>query len=133
MRIQTILNRVEKFKSFVSGQARLDERGDGPALVVALEPRRNSRPYCSGCGRRGPAYDCLEERRFEFVPVSGGRGLPGLPDAASGLQPMWGDGRAGAGVRWQGPTNDDLPLVPFDLGQAAESERGRLDLPHVVG
>src|SRR5512135_515777 len=63
----------------------------------------------------------------------GGRGLPGLPDAARGLQPMWGDGRAGAGVRWQGPTNPDLPLVPFDLGQAAESERGRLDLPHVVG
>ena len=71
MRIQTILNRVEKFQSFVSGEARLEERGDGPALVVALEPRRNSRPYCSGCGRRGPAYDRLEERRFEFVPVWG--------------------------------------------------------------
>jgi transposase len=71
MRIQTILNRVEKFKSFVYGGAHLEERGDGPALVVAMESRRNSRPFCSGCGRRGPAYDRLEERRFEFVPVWG--------------------------------------------------------------
>jgi hypothetical protein len=34
MRIQTILNRVEKFKSFVYGEARLEERDDGPALVL---------------------------------------------------------------------------------------------------
>jgi transposase len=71
MRIQTILNRVEKFKSFVYGEARLEEHDGGPALVVRVRPRRNSQPYCSGCGRRGPAYDRLEERRFEFVPVWG--------------------------------------------------------------
>jgi transposase len=71
MRIQTILNRVEKFKSFVYGQAHLEERDDGPALVVRMRPRKDSRPYCSGCGRRGRAYDRLEERRFEFVPVWG--------------------------------------------------------------
>jgi transposase len=71
MRIQTILNRVEKFKSFAYGEACLEERGDGPALVVQVRPRSNSRPYCSGCGRRGPAYDRLEERRFEFVPLWG--------------------------------------------------------------
>jgi transposase len=71
MRIQTILNRVEKFQSFVYGEARLEEHDDGPALVVRVRPRSNSQPYCSGCGRRGPAYDRLEERRFEFVPVWG--------------------------------------------------------------
>jgi len=71
MRVQTILNRVEKFKSFVYGEARLEERDDGPALVVRMESRSNSRPFCSGCGRRGPAYDRLEERRFEFVPLWG--------------------------------------------------------------
>jgi transposase len=71
MRIQTILNRVEKFKSFSYGRASLEERHDGPALVVQVRPRKNSRPYCSGCGRRGPAYDRLESRRFEFVPVWG--------------------------------------------------------------
>jgi transposase len=71
MRIQTILNRVEKFQSFAYREACLEERGDGPALVVQVRPRSNSRPYCSGCGRRGPAYDRLEERRFEFVPLWG--------------------------------------------------------------
>jgi transposase len=71
MRIQTILNRVEKFKSFSYGRASLEEHGDGPALVVQVRPRKNSRPFCSGCGRRGPAYDRLQSRRFEFVPVWG--------------------------------------------------------------
>jgi transposase len=71
MRIQTILNRVEKFKSFVYGDARFEEQEDGPVLVVQVKSRKNSQPYCSGCGRRGPAYDRLEERRFEFVPLWG--------------------------------------------------------------
>ena len=71
MRIQTILNRVEKFKSFVYGKANLEEGVDCPALVVRIHPRKNNRPQCSGCGRPGPAYDRLEERRFEFVPIWG--------------------------------------------------------------
>lgn len=71
MRIQTILNRVEKFKSFVYGQCRLEERDAGPALVVQVLPRKNGRPSCSGCGRPGPAYDRLDERQFEFVPPWG--------------------------------------------------------------
>jgi transposase len=71
MRIQTILNRVEKFKSFVYRSVRLEEQDDGPALVVKVEPRRNNRPVCSGCGKIGPAYDHMEERRFEFVPIWG--------------------------------------------------------------
>jgi hypothetical protein len=71
MRIQTLLNRVEKFNSFVYGAARLAEHDDGPVLVVQMEPRTNSRVFCSGCGRPGPVYDRLEPRRFEFVPVWG--------------------------------------------------------------
>lgn len=71
MRIQTILNRVEKFKSFVYDEASLEEHDDGPALVVNVRPRKNGNPYCSGCGRRGRVYDRLEERRFEFVPLWG--------------------------------------------------------------
>jgi hypothetical protein len=71
MRIQTILNRVEKCESFVYRGAVMEERDDGPALVVRLEPRKNSRPFCSNCGRRGSTYDRLEERRFEFVPIWG--------------------------------------------------------------
>ena len=71
MRIQTILNRVEKFKSFVYDKADLEERVGGPALVVQVLPRKNSLPYCSGCYRRGRTYDHLKERRFEFVPLWG--------------------------------------------------------------
>jgi transposase len=71
MRIQTIFNRVEKFKSFVYDKARLEERDDGPALVVQIRSRSNSRPFCSGCGQRGPVYDRLEERHFAFVPFWG--------------------------------------------------------------
>ncbi len=71
MRIQTILNRVEKFKSFVYGECRMEESEDGPALFVQMRPRKNSRVFCSGCGRPGRAYDRLEERRFEFVPIWG--------------------------------------------------------------
>ncbi len=36
MRIQTILNRVEKFKSFVYGECRMEESEDGPALFVQM-------------------------------------------------------------------------------------------------
>ena len=71
MRIQTILNRVEKFKSFAYGEARLEERDGGPAVIVQVLPRTNGKPCCSGCGRPGAAYDRLEERHFEFVPVWG--------------------------------------------------------------
>ena len=71
MRIQTILNRVEKFKSIVYGEASFEVYDDGPALVVQMKPRRNSRVLCSGCGRPGRAYDRLDERRFEFVPLWG--------------------------------------------------------------
>jgi transposase len=71
MRIQTILNRVEKFKSFVYRHTSWVEHDSGAALVVRIEPRKNYRPICSRCGESGPAYDRLEERRFEFVPVWG--------------------------------------------------------------
>jgi transposase len=71
MRIQTILNRVEKFKSFVYGRVSFEEDKGSPVVVVELQPRKNSRPLCSGCGRPSPVYDRLEERRFEFVPLWG--------------------------------------------------------------
>ncbi len=47
MRIQTILNRVEKFKSFVYGRVSCEEDEGRPIVVVELQPRKNSRPLCS--------------------------------------------------------------------------------------
>ena len=71
MRIQTILNRVENFKPFVVGSARLEEHDGSPALVIQMESRKNGGAFCSGCGRPGPVYDRLKGRRFEYVPLWG--------------------------------------------------------------
>jgi transposase len=66
MLVKTILNRVQKFKSFVYGAVRFVEGGGAPALEVEVHARANSGPVCSGCGRSGPGYDRLAARRFEF-------------------------------------------------------------------
>lgn len=69
MQLKTILNRVERNKSFVYGKATWVERSERLAIEIELHPRANSRPVCSGCGRPGPGYDRLSKRRFEFVPL----------------------------------------------------------------
>ncbi len=93
---------TSKFKSFTYGDAQLVvEQDGGPALVVQMVARKNSRPYCSGCLKRGRPYDRLEERRFQVRPVVGNPRLPGLPDASRGCQRCgvtveivpWGDGK----------------------------------------
>ena len=70
MHIKTILNRIEKQPGFVYDRCELREN-DRLTLEVTLRPRRGSRPICSGCGRKGPGYDVLPQRRFEFVPLWG--------------------------------------------------------------
>jgi transposase len=71
MQLKTILNRVQKFKSFVYGAVHWIEGTSVPTLEVEIQPRSNSRPACSGCGQRRPGYDRLPERRFEFIPMWG--------------------------------------------------------------
>lgn len=69
MQLKTILNRVQKFKSFVYGDiVWLDTHDDRLALLIQVLARANSKPICSGCGRSGPGYDTLPPRMFEFVP-----------------------------------------------------------------
>jgi len=67
MQLQTILNHVEKQKGFVYDA--ICWNNDHTALLVSLRPHGRSRPICSNCGRKGPGYDTLAERRFEFVPL----------------------------------------------------------------
>ena len=69
MQIKTILNRIQKFKSFVYGTVRLVEGSTIPTLEVEIQSRSNSRPVCSGCGRKRPGYDRSPERLFEFIPM----------------------------------------------------------------
>jgi len=71
MQLNTILNRVEPFKSFVYGKARWAEGTERPTLEVEVHARKNGRAICSVCGRPRPGYDRLPERRFEFVPLWG--------------------------------------------------------------
>jgi len=65
MQLKTILNRVHPIKGFVYEKVRVVEA----AIEVEVRSRTRSRAYCSGCGRRGPTYDHLPERRFAFVPL----------------------------------------------------------------
>jgi transposase len=67
MQLQTILNAIEKQKGFVYDSIRWNDHKS--ALLVSLRPHGRSRPICSGCGCKGPGYDSLAERRFEFVPL----------------------------------------------------------------
>ncbi|HEY2837787.1 MAG TPA: ISL3 family transposase [Pirellulales bacterium] len=69
MQLQTILNRVERHKSFVYGTPRWDDNTPRPTLEVPIRSRANGRPICSGCGQPRPGYDRLPPRRFEFVPL----------------------------------------------------------------
>jgi len=71
MQLKTILNHVEKHKSFVYGKVRWQRIQGAPSLQIRIRPRRGSRPICAGCGRRGPQYDRLPPRRFQFVPLWG--------------------------------------------------------------
>lgn len=69
MQLKTILNRLQKFPSFVYDRITWDEQGGG--LRVRIVPRAGSRPVCSGCGRRRRGYDRQPMRGFEFVPLWG--------------------------------------------------------------
>jgi len=69
MQLKTILNRVERNKSFVYGKVTWVQKAARPTLEVQILPRANGRPVCSGCGQPGPGYDRLPPRRFEFVPL----------------------------------------------------------------
>jgi len=69
MLLKTILNRVQPHKSFVYHKVKMSKRRRSPVLEVEIRARKNSRPICSGCRRRGGTYDRLPARRFLFVPL----------------------------------------------------------------
>jgi transposase len=71
MQLKSILNRVQKYKSFVYEEVEWAEKGQEPSLRVSLRARAHTRPLCAGCRRAGPGYDTLPAREFEFVPLWG--------------------------------------------------------------
>ena len=72
MLVITILNRLDKHKGFVYGNASMvDDENGRSRIVIAVRARKNSRGVCSACGHPGPAYDRLCERSFQYVPLWG--------------------------------------------------------------
>ncbi len=69
MQLKTILNYVERHKSFVYQAARWADAKTKTEIEILIEPRANSRPICSKCGQMAAGYDRLPARRFEFVPL----------------------------------------------------------------
>ncbi|HAM52757.1 MAG TPA: ISL3 family transposase [Nitrospiraceae bacterium] len=71
MLIKTILNKGEKFKSFVYGKVTMEEVEGKEALVVEVHPRKNAKGICVKCGRRCSTYDTQLSRLFEYLPLWG--------------------------------------------------------------
>jgi transposase len=69
MLIKTLLNKVERFKTFIYGDCRLTTIGGFDALIIDIKPRRNSKPQCPECGKRCKTYDTQRFRLFEYVPI----------------------------------------------------------------
>jgi len=69
MQLKTILNHIERHKSFVYQEARWADPQTKTVLEIPITPRANGRPICSKCNCQAPGYDRLPERRFEFVPL----------------------------------------------------------------
>ena len=68
--IKTILNKVHPLKRFVYSKVFFSGNGELPDIVAEVEPRANSKPRCSCCGKPAPGYDrARTPRLFEFVPL----------------------------------------------------------------
>jgi transposase len=71
MLIKTILNKVEKFKSFVYGKITVEQVERKEAIVVEVQPRKKAKGMCIKCGERCSTYDTQLSRLFEYVPLWG--------------------------------------------------------------
>ncbi len=122
--IKTLLNRCYWLKSFVYAKASMEMVKSVEAIVVQIEPRKNSRVCCSGCGRTASGYDHMSEaRHFEFVRHVGDEGVFSLPHAAGQLPAVRGEGRRGA--LGQGQESSELAnaMVSGPVGEALELGR----------
>lgn len=76
MLVKTLLNHVQPYKGFVYRSVKIATSydrfdWDEPRVVVEVEPRKNSKPICSGCGHRSPGYDRLPPRLYDYLPILG--------------------------------------------------------------
>ncbi len=71
MLLKTILNKMEKYKSFVYAGVRFEVVEGQEALVVDVRSRANAKPECPVCGWRFGRYDTQPARLYEYVPLWG--------------------------------------------------------------
>jgi transposase len=72
MQLKTLLNSVNGLKSFVYRSVNFADIGGQRCVIADVEPRKDSRPICSSCGKKGPRYDRASKARlFQFVPIWG--------------------------------------------------------------
>jgi len=69
MLIKTLLNKVERFKSFVYGSTQIMLIDGAQALIIDIAARRNSRPVCPKCNKKRSMYDRQPQRMFEYMPI----------------------------------------------------------------
>lgn len=69
MLIQTVLNKIENFKSFIFGDVRIEAIHGEEALVIEILPRKNGKAECPVCGRKYGTYDTRKARYFEYLPL----------------------------------------------------------------
>ena len=69
MLIKTLLNKVERFKSFVYGTVSVKLVDGVEALIIDIVPRSNSRPVCPECNKKRNVYDRQPQRLFEYMPI----------------------------------------------------------------
>ena len=133
MQLKTILNRVQKFKSFVYGKTHWVEGTEEPTLDVEIYPRKNSRPICPRCNHRRPGYDTQKTQRFEFIPMLGYQGVFPVCATSSQLPKVWYScGKYALGERETSP-DQDLCVVLGRLGQTPKLERGGRGFSYNVG
>ena len=122
MLVKTLLNRVEKFKSFVYETVQFEFVKGAEALVVDIKPRANGTPECSICGKKSPGYDKLPTRAYEYVALWGiqvffrysPRRVSCPVDGIRVERVLWADGKAQMTKTYKD--------IPGQVGKASELE-----------
>jgi len=70
VRVETLLNKVYSFKSFVYSKVHFETQSNEDVLVIEIAPRKNGQVHCSRCRRQCPVYDRMADTRdFDFIPL----------------------------------------------------------------
>ncbi len=72
MRIRTLLNSCQKYKSFFYKKEYFEKMDNQLVIIIEVEERKNSHPLCSCCQKKAVQYDRLPYNRDDqFIPLWG--------------------------------------------------------------